>query len=339
MALNRNNYLRWKGTFTKRPYTITPVSTFFTFFASDDSVVIQPLSLSSASLGIDLTSLKIEQIRDASTGAVVQLSQDCDYDGAGNLTVYRPIPTLLGLVIYFTFKDNSGNQSPNIPTIPHLVPDFNTVIAISPVVTAWVAYPVSYVCVVDAFGNQSGYKAWTQLVLINSSSLAPIVPLTLKPNIATDPDYIQPVTDLITCPSDYVGSIGYTPLTISNFSDNPTDSNPNNFITIVSIFIYNATAGPGSTPVAINISGIKILKGQSRTYNIPAGIAWDITIGFTVNPGGNMLTCVPTRFWYTSINGVKADLGGSPNPVINTTPVGPNTETLGFPLGMTIFCQ
>ena len=335
MALNRNNYLRWNGTFTKRPYTITPVPKFFDFFANIDSIVIQPMITSSASLGIDYTTYKITSIIDQYTGLPIQLSQDCAYDGAGNLTVYRPIIPTLGFVINGTFEDNSGNLSSILSNL----------IIVTAIEIAWVVYPVSYVCNIDSFGNQTGFKSWTQLYLINASTLSPIIPLTFKPNIPTDPDYIAPVIDLITCPSDYVGSGGYCPLTISNFSQNVTDPSPLNFINITSLFLFNPTAGIGGTPVSINISGINITPGQSRTYNIPAAIPWTISIGFNVNPGGNMVTTSVQRFWKLNVVGVISDYPTplTPNNVINTPPesaTGTNNPlTLSFPLGATIFVQ
>ena len=327
-ANNQNNFLRFSGSSSKRDYSINGGFTAWNFFANQDSIVIQPLIGSSASLGINSYSFKIIKVFDPITGFPTPLSQDFQYDGIGNLTVYRLTDPLISVIdIEFQISDNSGNTISN-----GLIE-----IDYSSIVTKWIAYPISAVCTLDGFGNNTGYLSWTQLQLVNASTSTPIIPLTLKSNGIFDADYVAPITDFITCPSNYVGSTGYAPLTISNQSLN--GANPQqDFINITNIYLYNATSGVGSTPVTLNKPCL-IPPNKSQAFSIPAGIPWDITISFNVNPGGDMVLATYIIHWKTLVAGVVSDLGGSSNPVTNTSPVGPNTLTLTFPLGLTIFCS
>lgn len=312
MSLNRNNFLRWTGTSTKRSYTITPVASTFHLFANKDSVVTQPLSLCTASLGINLLSFNIYKILDDS-GSPVALSQDCEYDGDGNLTVYRPIDlTVTDFIIFFTFDDNSGNQNSST-AIMEIVVDTVTV--------SWVVYPVSQVCLLDSFGNNTGYSNFTQLKLQNNISHTDISPLQLKPNVVSDPDYIAPVTDYITCPNI---AASYAPLFLSNFTQNGADLSTLDTITITNLYLYSATGSITGGPITLNIN-CNIPNGVTQRFNVPA-IAWDsISISYTVQAGGNMVTASPQRYWKSQFAGVVQGFGSggsslTSNPVINTSP-------------------
>ena len=319
MPLNRNNFLRFFGSFT-RPYPTFGASVgAISFYGSDDSITFNPVTLCSltASLGVDPNSI-------AFVSATDTFVQDVEYDGT-NFTVYRSTHIVPTVSFFFSFCDYAGN----------LVP-FNCIVTItfSSISTSWVPYPISVTCTLDAFGNNTGYAAWSQLVLVNSESGAEISPLTLKANDPSDPDYFPPQQNLSLCPV-----IGYSqaPLTITNNSKNPLDAGK--WIVITQLYLYKAGYFSGGGALAMNLS-CNIGPGQTRTFQVPSGISYDnIVISYTRN--GDLETD-PTyfRYWYINTNGSVTYYGGSPL-VINTSPYTTGTPTTlpTSATGITIFVQ
>jgi len=332
MSLNSNNFTRWNGAFVARPYTITPVDTNFNLYANEDSVVCTPLTASDASNGIDTYSLEVVSINDFSSGFIIgpaiETSQLPYWDGVSELTVYRPIDiTLTKIVALLKFKDQMGNYSAQ----------FGCYVNISAVSVSWVEYPVSSVCRLDLYGNANGYQGWTQLKLINSLTLADILPLQLKPNVPSDPDYISDVQNYTLCPPP--NTEGYNTLIIGNNSKNGSD--PNNFITITSIYLSSTIIGT-PPPTALNIP-CNIIPGKNQRFNIPAGnYDGGLTIYYTIN--GNMDTAPTLRFWMINNAGILSgwSSGGiTSNPVTNAGVYG-NFALIMPPAGsstITIFCQ
>ena len=324
MPNNKNNFIRFTGAFVSPDFSISIVGfPSVNFYPSYDSLTYNVGSALTASLGVNLLSLKILSVKD-SLGNDVLLSQDCYYDGAGNITVYRPIDlTLLSYSVFFNFQDYAGNVS------------FNEVITINfvSILTAWVVYPASAICNLDGFGNNNGYLYCEQLKLINQSTGSDIVPLTLKPNVPSDADYIAPITDYVACPVVSVGT--YAPLIIGNFSRNGSD--PTNFITITGVYLASTNLGPGATPIALNMS-CSIAPGQTQRFNVPAG-AWDTGLTISYSVTGTM-SGPTTRFWLANNAGAVT---GWPTPgaaVDNSGTYGNFTITIPpNSTGMVIYAQ
>ena len=293
MSINKDNFLRWNGTFNPKPWSITPGFSVGNLFANQDFCVVNPFSgTMSATLGIDTYSFEITRITNASF-VDIELSSPCEYDGVSALKVYRPLDiSVTVIVIFFKFTDILGNTIASSSFVQ---------IGVSTIYVSWVSYPPSATCSLDAFGNNNGKLEWSQLKLINTGTGTAISPLTLKDNVPSDADYIAPITDFITCPVIGVGD--YSPLVISNFSKNGSD--PANYITITNVFLSSSNLGPGGTPITLNIN-CNIAPGQSQRFNVPA-ILWDNGLTLSYGVIGNMVTASPQRQWRSNKSGTIDD--------------------------------
>jgi len=331
MAKNRDNFLRWTGVQTPSPYTITIGSQTLTFYANQDSITFNPLDVMSASLGLNSYSLVVFQIVDLFLNPVAFVREPY-WDGVSNLTIYRPVDiTITQLICAFSIRDTAGNLSDGATAE-------DTFIDMSPILTSWIAYAPSAYCTLDSSGNNNGYLAWDELVLINTGTGLPLAPLTLKPNVLSDADYIAPITDYVTCPT--IGGTGeYAPLSISNFTQNGSDANPNDTITITQVTLTCSACGVGGAAVTINIP-CSISPGQTQRFNVPAGVTWTFTLLYDVTPGGNMDAATPPRYWWSQASGAVDNYPtGSPNQVINAGIMGSNPLLVPYPLGLTIFAK
>ena len=300
--LNKKNFLRWTGVFLPCDFELTnyPVAPV-TLYANEESTNCTPLQSIISSIGLDYTSFEVTAILDLITLSPITLAEPPQWNSVTKtLTIYRPISTYSEgyFFLMFSYSDLLGNKAQS-----------QIHVTLSPIFTSWVAYPISSYCILDTFGNNTSYQAWYQLQLINMSTSAPIVPLTLKPNSISSSDYIAPVQNPITCPAPGAGSGLTAPLVISNFSKNSGD--PNNYITITNIYLSSTTMGPGSTPFATNIP-CNIPPGQTARFNVPAtstGYTYDggITISYSVT--GNMDTAPILRYWKISNSGVVTGFG------------------------------
>lgn len=300
--LNKKNFLRWTGVFLPCEFELTnyPVAPV-NLYANSESTTCQPLQSIISSIGLDYTSFEVTAILDGITLSAITLAEPPQWDSdTKTLTVFRPIApfTHTYYLIQFSYSDLLGNNASS-----------ELEVSLSPIFTSWIAYPVSSYCILDSFGKNTSYQAWYQLQLINMSTSAPIVPLTLAPNVISNPNYIAPVQNTVTCPAPGAGSGLTAPLVISNSSKNSGD--PNNYITITNIYLSSTTMGPGSTPFATNIP-CNIPPGQTARFNVPAtstGYTYDggITISYLVT--GNMDTAPILRYWKISNNGVVTGFG------------------------------
>ncbi len=328
--LNHNNFLRWIGSFTPREWSMTSGELVVHLYANQDYIDCDPLSVVTASLGIDSYSFEIISILDFTGGVFgpeITMSEMCSWDGISDLRVFRPVDlSVTDFKILFTYKDVMGNKS--VTVYIHVIVD--------PILVEWVAYPASAVCNLDLFGVNNGFLSWGQLKLINSGTMSDIIPLQLKPNIPADPDYVAPVTDLITCPSP---SGTYAPLRISNFSLN--GANPvNDFITITQITLACSACGTGGAPLLLNIP-CNIAPGETKSVSVPAHL-WDVglTLTYSVNPGGDMVTAPNQVYWKSNTLGVVDNFPtGGPAPVTNVGVYGNFAITIPVTYGITIFCQ
>lgn len=329
MALNENCFIRFTGSFTPLPFSINAVGFSTNLYSNLDFVDFNPLSLSFASLNINPDSFEIESAVDG-FGADVAFSSGILWNpDTSTLRVYRPEDlTLTNVYINFHFFDYAGNIS-NSATIN---------IIISSVVVAWVAYPATAVCNVDVFGQNNGFLSWSQLMLINVATGSTISPFTTKPNVPSDPDYVAPITDLITCPVPS-GISTYAPLRISNNSLN--GANPIvDFIIITQITLACSSCGTGGAPLLITLP-CNIRPGESQSFNVPA-ITWDtgLTISYQVNQGGDMDTAPNPVLWKSnSVGTVDNYPTGGPHPVDNSGIYGNFGLTVNPIYGTTIFCQ
>jgi hypothetical protein len=334
MPINSNNFLRWYGSFIDPEYSFDVSNGTIDFYANDDFITFNPFTVTaaSASLGINPRSFKITGFRNGS-GDPITMQQPYFWDAETQLlTIYRPTidpPALDTVAIDFTFEDGAGHlyDSTTSGTIIQ--------IAYSPILTAWVAYAPSVYCALDSFGDNNGLQGWTQLKLVNASTLTDISPLTLKPNIISDPDYIAPVTNLISCPVSTGGV--YAPLTIGNFSLNAANGS-GNYIVITQVTIACSACGAGGAAVVQNFP-CNIEPGKTQRFNLPA-LSWDtgITLQYTVN--GDMVTVTYPILWRSQVSGVTDNFPtGGPHQVDNSGVYGNFPLTVSYPNGLTIFCQ
>ncbi len=308
MPVNQNNFLRFVGSSTPNPYTITGGVVPVFLYANEESVNATIFDFLAASNGIDFSSFTIVNVS-------TTLSSPPIYDSETEiLTCFRPIDnTLTYYVITFTYSDFLGNKSLPIDLI----------VNISPIVTAWEPYPLSSVCNLDSFGNNNGYQSWSQLVKFNTGSGAWIIPLTLKPNIIADGDYIPPVQNLSLCPAPGIGA--YNNLYITNFMKNVI-SDPFCTISIISISLYSSTILTGGSPTTINIdiSLSPIQYGQTRRFNIPQGIYQSVSINYIVN--GTFTGASNLHYWTQNNAGVISGFGNggvgvTDNIITNISPI------------------
>lgn len=331
MAGNRNNFLRWEGSETPLTVRLSGVYNLFNFYANQDSITVNPfLGISTGPTGIDTFSFSITSIIDA-LGASVALSQPCLFDGISALTIYRPVSSaVVSFIIEFIYSDVLGNiiQS-GVCSVAVNMQSVNV---------GWVAYPISSVCNLDAFGQNNGQQSWTQLKLINIATGTDISPLILKDNLISDPNYVPSVTNLTTCPPPSGGV--YASLVIANFSLNGAN-NILNFITITNITLACTTCGAGGTSILLNIP-CNIPPGKTQSFRVPA-LSWDtgLTITYSVNPGGNMESGIlEPIYWYSQVNGVKDNYPtGGTHQVLNAGTYGNTAINVQFPNGITIYCQ
>lgn len=329
MALNDNNFLRFEGGQTPKPWINNSAGYTTTLFSNQDYIdIVDPftLCLCTATLGIDPYSFLIVDIVDYSSGspgATISMSEMSSWDASTlTLRIFRPIDlSLTAFSVEFTFQDYLGNKS----EIVYIV------VNVDSIVIEWSEYIPSDYCTLDNFGNNTGYRACSQLVMRNALTHTNIIPLTLKDNESSSADYISPTFDLITCPSP--STTGLTSLMISNFSQNNADPNPNDTITITNIYLQSTILG-SPPPISLNIP-CNIPPGSTQRFNIPSG-NWDggLTISYSVKVGGDMVAALGAgfgRFWIRNNNGV---ITGFPSGSITTNPVdnsgiyGPNAITL-----------
>lgn len=310
---------------------MTSTQTIVHLYANQDYADCTPLTVCTASLGIDTYSFSIVDIVDftgGTFGPTISLEEMCVWDGVSTLRVFRPLSlAVTDYKVKFTYMDVMGNVS----AIVYIW------VIIDPIVVAWVAYPPSATCSLDIFGVNNGFLKWNQLYLINTGTMSPILPLQLKDNIPADPDYVAPDFDIITCPVPSGGL--YASLRISNFSLNGANP-PQDFIVITQITLACTGCGPGGAPQLINIP-CSIAPGETRSFSVPA-IAWDtgLTISYNVNPGGDMTTAPNPVYWKSQSLGVVDNFPtGGPAPVTNVGVYGNFSITVNPTYGLTIFCQ
>lgn len=302
-TLNRNNILRWVGSFRTPPATVTAVDDNPILFPVDaTSIDVNPLTNDTATYGLNTYSFTI-------TGATTTFTRAPYWNGVDTLTIYPPTDILVGsFQIFYTISDVVGNVSNvaiitvNIPVVP----------------TQWIGYAASASCAIDSLGQRTGYLVWGQLVLVNAITLDPMIPLTLKDNTTYDPNYVAPELDTITCPAT---SGLYCPLNISNF----TNRDGVNYINIYSVVMIDIV-GPTTYTFPTTI-----LPGQSKQFTVPVAEYSHIYINYTT-VGDPELTGYYN--WYFSAGGAPPTLITT---LLNTGPFDAGSTTLTYPSGATLY--
>lgn len=324
--LNENNFLIWHGAANRQIPEFEVDDVFVDFFANVDLISFDPITPQFATLGVNTYSLEVVKIEDFLTHLPIELGKPNEYNGIDKFTFYRPVDLSLILVaIFFRFRDDSGNISPT----------FRAFITMSSVTVAWVQDPSSAFCILDSFGQNNGYQAWTQLKLQNAITHVDISPLQVKPNLIGDPDYYYPEINLGSCPTP-TGST-YASLIIANFSQNPSNI-PAAYITINQITLACSACGSGGTPMILNFP-CNIPPGSTLRINVPA-IFWDtgLTIQYAVT--GDMVAVANPVLWRSNVNGVVDNFPtGGVHQVDNSGIYGNYSITVTSPNGLTIFCQ
>lgn len=305
MALNKNNFIRWTGSFTTFPYTITAVDDGpFLLPSGDDYLFCSPLANDTSTLPLDPYSFVI-------VGTSTPMSSPPVWDAvAQTLQVFRPInPAIATASVTYTIADYAGNVSNQADAI----------VNIPAVATRWDGYGPSYACLLDAFGQKTGYANYTQLILVNAGTGTPLSPTTIKTNIVSDPDYIGPVYDPITCVPT-TGDI--CPLNIGNFTTRDTV----NYIVVTQVSLTDGS-GTVNYPVTIN-------PGESITLNVPASAYTHIVLTYSVFGSPTSPPMASDYDWFFTTGGTSPILVG----VLTTGgSFDYGATTLSFPAGATIY--
>lgn len=185
--INKDNHLIWQADFFVAPLFVQ---------ANDDNVTIpinnttgvqfDPFGNDYANYGFNFNSLEITQQDNP--------AQPATYDPVLHLITYY-LPTT-GVVagsirhLRYRWKDAAGNQS-NEAQVDILVLDRPF---------GWRPRLASYLCEIDANGLNTGVGRYALLEKYYTDDGSLYVPFTTKANQPSDPDYVQPVPDPLSCP-------------------------------------------------------------------------------------------------------------------------------------------
>ena len=186
--LNKNNFLRWTGSFNQAPFDANAVDDSVNMFVTGAQVVLYPLVNDVSTYGIALNTFEFT-LQDNPLAPAT-------FDSASKSVTYFPpvgvVPSVKTLK--YKWKDFNGNES-NEATIT---------INVLARQTAWRGDPSSFACEMSG-GVRTGNSLYETLERYYTDDDELYLPYETKPNTIGDPDYIAPVTDNLNCnPEDFV---------------------------------------------------------------------------------------------------------------------------------------
>ncbi len=182
--LNKNSFIRWQGAFNNIPALQQAVDDNVSMALGSPFIEISVLLNDSATYGINPASLAITLQDNMITPATWDpLTEKLKY--------YPPAGLVVGAVreIRYEWDDNLGNGSN----------EASVFIEITDRATGWRGKASTYVCE-EVAGDNTGQANFTTLEKYYLDDNTPAIPADEKPNDVGDPDYIAPLTDLISCP-------------------------------------------------------------------------------------------------------------------------------------------
>lgn len=211
------------------------------------------------------------------------------------LRIFRPgSGTPASMTVDYTFKDHLGNIS-NAATVT---------VDLTLLATDWRVYTPSVFCLVDAYSQNTGYKGYNLLELYYTGSGVTYTPLTTKPNVVGDPDYVSPTIDTSACPLPSTGSVLLR-------NDTPAGGTPY----YISRVVFHLTGQPD-----IDFNGLTVNPGGTQLITLPSGIYTSLDVYHFHGTGG------PFSVSYSpgNTNTVSQTLTGSsgvPNNFFSPAPV------------------
>lgn len=198
VPLNKNNFLRWFGSFNVAPFDVLAVDDALDVTVFHDFVDIAILDNDIATFSIDPTSIVITLqdniARPATWNPTTKLLRyyltDESKAGMGDLS----------RVLKYTWKDVNGNVS-NEATVTF---------TIIPREKAWRVLESSFSCELDEDGHKTGNGIYATLVQYYTDNEVNVVPTNEKDNDPDDPDYIAPAEDPRCDPATYTEIVYHT---------------------------------------------------------------------------------------------------------------------------------
>lgn len=182
MELNKNNFLRWNGAFTPKPFSNIANNDAQSMVVSAASCVLYPLSNDESTFGIDPNTFQITEQDNLVNPAVWDAS-------LLKVTYFPPSGVAVGnRTLKYNWKDTEGNLS-NEATIT---------INIQARPTSWRVYPDSFSCQMSG-GVRTGNGQFDLLEKYYTDDNSTVFPLETKPNSPGDPNYLAPFPDPINC--------------------------------------------------------------------------------------------------------------------------------------------
>lgn len=267
MELNKNNFLRWSGSFNSAPFSNVAVNDLTSMVVNQTRAEIAILPNDTSTFGIDKTSI------------VVTLQENLIDPAFWDYKTERLIYTLASgsaignKIIKYKWKDVEGNES-NEATVT-----INVVAR----VTFWRPNPASRTCQLEN-NVRNGYAFYTLLEKYYADNSQTVIPLQTKPNTQGDPDYSPRFIDTVNCPT--VGSKLWEMAPSANFSGSCNElSFKNNYytandVTFLTTGVRLFTSNTLTTPVIDQYYGY-----QGSSYRTVNGYIVDI-LGCPFNPPG-----------------------------------------------------
>ena len=263
--LNRNNFLIWEGSFEPSPQMTQAIDDLVSAVQNAPLIEISPLLNDVATYGIDETSLLITLQTNLTTPATWDpvTKKITFYPNAG-----QGVEEIE--VLKYKWKDTQGTFSNEAPISVNFTAR----------PTGWRGYASSRVCLQES-GDNTGEAFFDQLEKYYTDDNTAFLPQELKTNVDTDPDYIAPVVDSISCPLP-----GATQdFKIYNFSL-PVRSNPAPIIKNITFF----PDGGGFLSFSLNHKASDL---QPRIIQVPTGLYPSIEVEVQYVPAAINLSIEP----------------------------------------------
>lgn len=286
MRLNRGNFLIWDGEFDTLSFDIQAIDDDVTITVIQTSIIISVLANDIATLGFNYHSVVITLQDNLQKPSVVNQTD-------GTITYYPSANAPIGdRIIKYKFKDLMGNESNEATVTIHIVPR----------PTGWRPYPQSFLCLRDADNLRTGYGFYTTIQKYYTDDQTNVIPIQLKPNISTDPDYEPPFL-ATSCPVEFKTGL---PVSVTS----PQVSAGNSCSLAVPPNLTTFYTETGQLGLGVTIYLTQSLNPNARLGG--PGFVSDGTYSYEINDHGVIIgiTECPSHFHLTSFDFIIYDAYG-----------------------------